>query len=249
MTKSKPVLILGSAPNVMACLDLPKTLFSSIVAINNAWQVRDDWDYHIAPDDFPEARMPQSLRAGQTLIRSDDYVSANNTYGGIIYAGATMAFTAGYWALAALRPSALVFYGCDMVYPAKGKGHFYGSGTADPLRDDVTLRNLEAKSTRLMLQAAVQGCACLRAPNPESRLVFPATDRARLEQGDIAAQVPDVPAVKIAQSREAELGYFVASGKYWESDAVFDGAALDVIDQLWLDAAWPGDEQARASVA
>jgi len=71
-----------------------------------------------------------------------------------------MAFTAGYWALHALRPEVMGFIGCDMVYPKTGATHFYGTGTADPLRDDVTLQDLGAKSARLMVMAAAQGCAC-----------------------------------------------------------------------------------------
>lgn len=46
------------------------------------------------------------MSSGQTLIGADAFVPAKNAYGGIIYAGATMAVTAGYWALAALRPAA-----------------------------------------------------------------------------------------------------------------------------------------------
>ena len=76
-----------------------------------------------------------------------------NDLGGFVYAGGTMAFTAGYWALGALRPDVMAFFGCDMVYPTEGS-HFYGNGNADPLRDDITLRNLEAKSARLSIIAA-----------------------------------------------------------------------------------------------
>ena len=247
MTQTKPILILGSAPNVTQARDLPKSLFSAIVAINNAWQVRDDWDYHIAPDDFAPDRMPPAVRAGQQLIRSQDYVPANNAYGGVVYAGGTMAFTAGYWVLHALRPRAMVFYGCDMVYPAQGKGHFYGTGTADPLRDDVTLRSLEAKSARLMLLAALQECACLRAPFGESRLVCPAVSQDQLEAGAPRAHAPDLIAEGRAQAREAELGYVVESGRYWDSDMPILAEELDAVDRLWLDATWPGTM--RAAVA
>jgi len=247
MTQTKPILILGSAPNVMQARDLPKSLFSAIVAINNAWQVRDDWDYHIAPDDFAPERMPPIVAEGQRLIRSGDYVPANNAYGGVVYAGGTMAFTAGYWALAALRPSAMVFFGCDMVYPAQGKGHFYGTGTADPLRDDVTLRSLEAKSARLVLLAAMQGCACVRAPVGESRLVCPAVTRGDLERGTLVPIPPNRTAIERAQAREAELGHFVESGRYWESDLPMRADDLDEVDGLWRDAFWGG--ALRASVA
>ena len=57
-----------------------------------------------------------------------------------------MAFTAGYWALGALKPTIIAYLGCDMVYKGN-KTHFYGKGTADPLRNDPTLKNLLSKSS------------------------------------------------------------------------------------------------------
>ncbi|WP_299732430.1 hypothetical protein [uncultured Tateyamaria sp.] len=248
MTKTaRTVLILGSAPNVLAARDLPKSLFSSIVAINNAWNVREDWDYHISPDDFPDIRKPDRLRAGQSLIGANDYVPANNAYGGIVYAGATMAFTAGYWVLAALRPSAMVFVGCDMVYSGTGNPHFYGKGTADPLRNDITLRNLEAKSARLMLHASQQGCACVRAPGGESRLVFPPMALEDLGQIDMPRIRANPTAFNRAQSYEDSLGYFVESGRYWDAAPNYSTDHLDAIDQLWINAGDSADAQMQPS--
>lgn len=233
---TKPVLILGSAPSVCAVQSWPKSQFSAIVAINNAWQIREDWDYHIAPDDFPAARGPQSLQRGQQRVTSAEYVPANNAYGGILYAGGTMAFTAGYWALAALAPSALVFAGCDMVYPKGGSTHFYGTGTADPLRDDITLRNLEAKSARLLLHAAEQNCACLRASTGESRLVFPSlaeADLPRLRSVKIVSNTAQFAEIK---AQEKALDYVVPSGRYWASRKNISPARLDALDEAWLGA-------------
>ena len=235
MKTAGTVLILGSAPNVVACRDWPKSSFASIVAINNAWQVRDDWDYQIAPDDFPRDRLPKRLRKDQRLIGSDEYVPANNAYGGVVYAGGTMAFSAGYWVLAALRPAAMIFVGCDMVYPKQGNTHFYGSGTADPLRADVTLRNLEAKSARLMLHAARQGCACLRAPVGESRLVFPAVAENELHGQEMTPLAPDPSDFQHAEAYEQKLGYFVKSGRYWIVARGFSVVKLDTVDQRWMD--------------
>jgi hypothetical protein len=227
----KPVLIMGSAPNVTACAAWPSSRFSAIVAINNAWQVRPDWTHHIAPDDFPLDRAPKALETGQIRVTSSSYVPANNRYGGILYAGGTMAFTAGYWALAALKPSAMIFVGCDMIYPQDKRTHFYGTGTADPLRDDISLRNLEAKSARLMLHAVAQGCVCLRADTPESRLLFPIKTPEALEE---TASLPDAKAFNFVKAQEKELAYHVASGRYWESETPFSPAKLDAIDDLWL---------------
>jgi hypothetical protein len=193
--------------------------------------------------------MPDAVSAHQSLIGSDAYVPANNAFGGIVYAGATMAFTAGYWALATLRPSAMVFLGCDMVYAPQGNAHFYGKGTADPLRDDITLRNLEAKSARLMVHAARQGCACLRAPVADSRLVFPAVGFEGLGRERFDQFAGDPIGFQRADSYEKALGYFVETGRYWESGAAFSAGELDAVDQMWMEAAGLGFEPVRSSVA
>jgi hypothetical protein len=38
-------------------------------------------------------------------------------------------------------------------------------------------------------------------------------------------------------AREAELGYLVPSGRYWEEAERFDPAEIDALDSLWLQAA------------
>ncbi len=76
MTNSDIVLILGSGPNAVQLKDWPRHLFGSIVAINNAWQVRPDWDYLIHPEDFDPARMPPAVMPGQKIITAQTYVPA-----------------------------------------------------------------------------------------------------------------------------------------------------------------------------
>ncbi len=229
------VLILGSGPNVVRCRDWPRDPFDRVVAINNAWAVRPDWDYLIHPDDFPVERMPVDITARQRIIRAADYVPRQNDYGGFVYAGGTMAFTASYWALATLRPQVIAVLGCDMVYRAAGKTHFYGTGTADPLRKDVTLRSLEGKSARLMAMAARQNCAMVNLSSDESRLVFPRSTA----QGAAHArpQLIDEKIVKAALADEARLDYQVPSGKYWQQESRFNPDAIDALDALWLKAA------------
>ncbi len=233
MQTDRIVLILGSAPAVVDCRDWSRGGLTDIVAINNAWRIRADWDYLIHPDDFPKDRWPTVLQPGQRIITSDAYVPLQNTLGGFVYAGGTMAFTAGYWALAALRPRVLAFYGCDMVYPTSGQTHFYGTGTADPLRQDVSLRSLEAKSARLMLLAAERGCACVNLSQSESRLVFP---RARADALTGLAPPMDPSSTKAPLAEEKRLGYVVPSGKYWKEERRFDPAAIDALDAMWLEA-------------
>lgn len=227
------VIILGSGPGVLRAQGWRKAPDQVLVAINNAWRVRSDWDYLIYPEDFPADRHPDSLLPDQRLIIADDFVPAQNALGGFVYGGGTMAFTAAYWALNALRPRTIAMIGCDMVYPATGRTHFYGKGEADPLREDITLRSLEAKSARLLVLAAAQGCAMVNLSDAdESRLVYP-----RARRGDLPTLPPlrfDPGATAAALLAEAEAGYSVPSGRYWEHAAQFNPAVIDRIDALWL---------------
>ncbi|NCO86442.1 MAG: hypothetical protein GW886_07425 [Rhodobacterales bacterium] len=227
------LLMLGSGPNVVAARAFPRAAFDRIVAINNAWRVRADWDDLVHPEDFPVERRPAAVAPGQRVVTAEDYVPAQNALGGFVYGGGTMAFTASYWALHALRPRVIAYLGCDMVYPGAGNTHFYGTGAADPLRPDVTLRSLEAKSARLMALAAAQGCALVNLSQDDSRLVFPRATVAGL--GTVHPAPVSGPARAQALAAEAALGYMVPSGRYWLEEARFDPAAIDRIDALWLD--------------
>ena len=176
--------------------------------------------------------MPPRVMPSQTVVQAEDYVPLQNIFGGFVYAGGTMAFTASYWALAALKPSVIAVLGCDMVYPKTEKTHFYGTGTADPLREDKTLRSLEAKSARLLVNAALQNCAMVNLSRDESRLVFPRSTA----EACLTAQprLFDELLVKQAQTQEEHLGYHVPSGKYWKEEERFDVSAIDALDALWL---------------
>ena len=226
------VLILGSGPNVVTCRDWPRAPFDRIVAINNAWAVRSDWDDLIHPDDFPATRMPVDVTPHQQVVRASEYVPLQNNLGGFVYAGGTMAFTASYWALAALKPRVIAVLGCDMVYAEAKNTHFYGTGTADPLREDVTLRSLEAKSARLLAIAGRQGCAMVNLSSDHSRLVFPrSTPQTAPESKPLSLDQDNIDA---ALAEEARLNYYVPSGKYWKEESRFDTAAIDALDALWL---------------
>jgi hypothetical protein len=240
-------LILGSGPDAMEAAAFPRGAFTSVVAINNAWQVRPDWDYLIYPEDFPADRCPPVIDGGkQTIITAADYVPVQNGLGGFVYAGGTMAYTAGYWALGALKPDVLAFFGCDMNYD-KSQTHFYGKGTADPLRDDITLQSLEAKSARLMLIAAGEGCLSVNlSGQKQSRLVFlkHAADQVQHWDKQTVArhlsklgQSINQGKANEARSREADLGYMAESGRYWEELDTFDAEELRRLDALWLEAA------------
>ncbi len=227
------LLMLGSAPMAMQARDWPRAPFDRILAINNAHQIRPDWDDFIHPWDFPEDRRP-APGPGQTIITQERFVPAQNAYGGFVYAGGTMAFTAAYWALHALRPQTIAVFGCDMHYPVNGPTHFYGHGTPDPLRPDITLRSLEAKSARLMILAAQQGTAVVNLSTGPSRLVFPRATAATLPTGPAPF---DQAVATEALHREKTLNYLVPSGRYWEDPSRFDPVEIDALDALWLSAA------------
>ena len=226
-------LMLGSAPNALDARDWPRAPFDRIVAINNAWRIRDDWDDLCCPWDFPEDRRPPP-EPHQRLILQEDFVPAQNQYGGFVYAGGTMAFTTAYWMLSALQPKVIAVLGCDMHYPTTGPTHFYGTGTPDPLRADITLRSLEAKSARLMILAARQGCAMVNLSTQPSRLVFP---RAHRDALPVQPAPYDLKLTEQALAQEAALNYYVPSGRYWQAAQSFDPAEIDALDALWLAAA------------
>jgi len=240
------VLIFGSAPDVTEIRHWDLSYFTSCVAINNAWQVRHDWNYLIFPDDFPNERRPQlPVGSDQKIITANEFVLHQNSFGGFVYAGGTMAFTAGYWALGELKPDIIAYIGCDMVYSidAGKTSHFYGNGTADPLRNDMTLQSLEAKSNRLMAFANKQKCAVLNMSSlPKSRLTFPRHAFSDLQQFfnpenflEYQSQMLDQQKISLALAAEKKLGYFVPSGRYWESVKSFDPANLRLIDDIWID--------------
>ena len=239
------VLLIGSAPDAVQAKDWDLSVFAKRVAINNAWQITPDWNYLVYPEDFaPERLPPTPLKPSQQLIAAPEFVPQQNNFGGFVYAGGTMAFTAGYWALGALKPDLIAFLGCDMVYDAASgaSSHFYGQGTPDPLRVDVTLQSLEAKSMRLMSLADANHCRVVNLSElPESRLLFPRVSRHELaaltvSQHLLTRQRDMLDAAGVASALQAEqnLGYMVPSGRYWEHAAEFDKTKLSDIDNLWL---------------
>jgi hypothetical protein len=241
----KVILLLGSAPDVVQCRGWDRAMFDSVVAINNAWKVRDDWDHLVHAGDFPQVDMPAADQVrGRPIHSAKEYVPAQNLYGGFVYAGATMALTAAYWALENLKPNVIAFLGCDMQYGAGGPTHFYGAGNPDPLRPDVTLQSLEAKTGRLLITAARNGSLCVNLSNlPQSRLVFPRVTLQGLRDWtlvDVNCQVErlferlDIGLISEAETRERALGYYFPTGMYWLYLDQIDGSRLKDLDGVWL---------------
>ncbi len=229
------VVILGSGPNAVEAKDWSRDMFDHLVVLNNAWRIRSDWSHFIHPEDFPESRHPTSVASGQVEVTYREYVPQNNAFGGVLFAGGTMAFTAAYWALGALKPRVMAFIGCDMVYPSVGHTHFYGTGAADPLRKDVSLQSLEAKAARLALVAAYHGCQCVNLSRLESVLPYERYHAAQLR--DIPAPVVrPVFAVDRIKRTEAALGYNAPTGRYWEITDQIDPEKIAEVDRMWLEA-------------
>ena len=229
MDCTKHVLIIGSGPNAVQASEL-ETSFDAIVVINNAWRIRSDWTHLIFPYDFPEERWPQEIQSSQSVVTEQEFVPIQNDYGGFIYAGATMAFTAGYWVLGAFKPSHISFIGCDMYYPKRGKTHFYGKGTADPLREDISLMSLKAKSNRFFCMAHEQACHVGNLSDGPSKLTFP-----RISSTTSWPEIPNLRKDLIfeALKREKDLGYFDISGRYWENLDKYDCKEIKKIDNIW----------------
>ncbi len=229
MESKKHVLIIGSGPNALKANEL-KTAFDAIVVINNAWRVREDWTHLIYPYDFPKERWPQEIKLSQSVVTEKEFVPIQNQYGGFIYAGATMAFTAGYWALGALRPSHISFIGCDMHYPKTGKTHFYGKGTPDPLRDDISLMSLKAKSNRFLYISQKHNCLVGNLSDGPSELTFP-----RINPRNSWPKNPDLKANLIAEAlkREKELSYFDVTGRYWQNLDKYERKEINKLDDVW----------------
>lgn len=236
----KKVLIVGSAPDAIRVADWDTSWFSHTVVINNAWKACSSWNCWIYPEDFPSDKHPDARDLdNKQVVTAQDFVPVQNQFGGFVYAGGTMSFTAGYWALGALKPDVIAYIGCDMVYNTEvGQAtHFYGTGTPDPLRSDVTLQSLEAKSFRLKALASLDGCAIVNLSlQPHSRLSVPRMSRDLLERmtQPIYPQGIDHEAVRLALQAESDLGYWVESGRYWEEPERFDREKLRAIDSLWL---------------
>lgn len=235
------VIIVGSAPSAIR-VQSENLEGVTRVAINNAWRLREDFDFVVCPNDLPADRRPPSSY-GAKIIGPENYMAGFNAAGGIVYGGATMAFAAGYWAAHALRPSVIGFFACDMVYSrVNGTTHFYGVGSADPLRGDFTLQDLEAKSVRLFCfglscRTLIVNCS----DHAESRLLLPRIPLHRIRDGAAALfkqaeQDAIEDAAKDIFDEERSAPFDVLTEQYWTlADGV--AATLAATNKKWRDLA------------
>jgi hypothetical protein len=235
-------IIVGSGPSAPS---LPKDLPAEavLIAVNNAWRINRVFDYLIYPDDFPADRLPPANFPG-VLVSNSGYMPAIDASGGIVFCGATMAFAAGYWAVEKIRPKILGYFASDMIYSTNsGNTHFYGNGAPDPLRKDISLGSLEARSTRLFCLALMNGTLIVNhSEEPDSRLVFPrlSTKDAALmlgyARGDLECSWRDlIAAAQQIRAKEAEAPFDALRHDYWLLDSNDEaGRFIKELDELWI---------------
>lgn len=124
----KKVLLLASGMSAKQYFDYPyKENGWTVVAVNNGWQVTDEWDHWVRSNDFKGSK-PTAIREDQ--VECKKYGHILNEYGGHIACGYSIALCAGYYSLYTFKPSVIGFLGADMNYtPDKdGNTHIYGLG-------------------------------------------------------------------------------------------------------------------------
>jgi hypothetical protein len=214
--RRRPVILVGSSPAAPKLSSADLRRFRR-VAINNAWMVREDFEFSIYPYDMPIDRRPPTSYGAQHISNVGYFPSLRNA-GGIIFCGATMSLAAGYWSVSALGARIVGYYACDMIYRG-AVTHFYGSGGHDPLRDDVSLQSLDAKGVRLFAWALQRGALLLNfSEEPETRLVFPRQDlrRAHLLPPSISGPWRELlSSASAIFAEEAAMGFDPTREDYW----------------------------------
>ena len=249
---ARKVIVIGSGLTAPEASTWPKVDGVQIVTINNAWKIRDDWDYAIVNEEMPEHNRPNpSIFGGKIIDSAEPYLEAYSRFGGFCFGGATMAIAVGYWAAAFLDADFVGFIGCDMDYSVHdGKTHFYGVGNPDPLRNDLSLRSLDAKTGRLYLLSLERGAHFLNlSPAPISRLTFPRIDYDTFSRLNVSSKAR---VTETLASTLSEVNDDIAKAKSLESGADLDVTdargylsqlekigveTIDRIDRLWLTAA------------
>ena len=227
------ILIIGSAPSAIMANSWDLSIFDRVVAINNAWKISPLWTNSIFPEDFPIDKRPVP-NSKQTVHSALEYVQAQNHFGGFVYAGGTMAFTAAYWSLYTFAPSIIAYLGCDMIYSGS-KTHFYGKGTPDPLRNDKTLTNLRAKSARFEAIASQLKCTVLNLSTlPKSNLVHRRATLDELNSDSFSPKKINQAELNHGLELEKKLNYFVPNGKYWKKIHSFKEEEIHKLDRIWL---------------
>jgi hypothetical protein len=132
-----------------------------------------------------------------------------------------------------------------MVYSStSSQTRFYGQGTPDPLRKDISLGSLEARSARLFCLGLMNGTLIVNhSREPSSRLVFP---RLGTEQCDrvLGLGTGDLERVwhglletaRELRKREAEAPFDALRHDYWALENDAEAVAfVQELDKRWLE--------------
>ena len=197
------VLIVGSGRSATKIKDWSLDGWS-LVTINHAYQIRDDWEIAIYAGDFLASKRPKvNKEKGQWIASSRDgpqldsevitkedkrsYDNACKIYG---KKATTMFFNASYWVLHFMQPKVIGYIGCDMNYTPSSNGdtHFYGIGEdiqrrkiPDPDKMIKTMYKntpnaMETLMKELEMDAEKQNAQLVNFSEEESRLPFPKKD-------------------------------------------------------------------------
>jgi len=246
LCQKKMAIIVGSSPLANNIKTYKLNQFYKI-AVNNAWRLRKDFDYLVYPDDFPHENIPKNGNdfCG-TFISNPDYMTSIDKAGGILYCGATMSYAAGYWAVDNINSKLIGYYSSDMMYNQKnGITHFYGVGTPDPLRQDVSLSSLEARSIRLFSWALEHDKLLVNFSESEkSRLQLPkiSLDRAYhfLSPPPKNIDIQHLWHEFLSESQkikqvEQDVSFDPLDREYWTIIKTSDQKRhMDRLDKLWL---------------
>jgi len=177
----KKVLLIGSGCTATQVSDYSyhKTGWT-IVTINHGWLAYPEYDYWVAPTDYAGKKDPD---AGDRFVGWDEYIIAQNAYGGEWECGMGITLAAAYWALHTIKPSVIGFLGCDMNYtPGKnGETAFYGigidvqnNGCPDPfaMAARYSIKDpIEKLYTRFADMAALKNCDVVNFSKIEKTLL------------------------------------------------------------------------------
>lgn len=167
---TKSILLVGSGPDASRAKDLVCEA-DIVIAINNAHKAVPRVSFSFYASDFPDNQKHSNV--AEIGVSTPQYLPSAQRFGGLIYCGASMFFLASYWLIQQFPFSFVKVIGCDMVYSSAAT-HFYGRGSADPLRRNISLQSLDAKSLRVLYFALKHGVfMCNTANVQESRLYFP----------------------------------------------------------------------------
>lgn len=137
------VLIVGSAPSAAEAVEWQRRAYC-VIALNNAWRLGMKDALAMYPRDMTNLGELEKAVPSERRLPWHTWIPAIAQFGDAKHRGDTMMLNAVYYALSAPGVREIGLVGCDMDY-AQPQSHFYGRGTADPLRlgDDHLAAALE----------------------------------------------------------------------------------------------------------